>query len=120
MGNHAVEASPQAYARIGGALYLVVLVLGAFFVKGFVANKLIAPGDVATTAHWSLPGSVHTRQLGHDLEVLPETSQYWRPIKLDADRACVKLVLTFPEEGFGLLPEGDMGGVNLFPVVIRD
>lgn len=52
MGNHAVEASPQAYARIGGALYLVIIVLGAF-AEGFDANKLIAPGDAATTAHWS-------------------------------------------------------------------
>jgi hypothetical protein len=50
MGNHTVEASPQAYARIGGALYLVIIVLGAF-AEGFVANKLIAPGDAATTAH---------------------------------------------------------------------
>ena len=52
MGNHAVEASPQAYARIGGAFYLVIIVLGAF-AEGFDANKLIAPGDAATTAHWS-------------------------------------------------------------------
>jgi hypothetical protein len=29
MGNHTVEASPQAYARIGGTLYLVIIVLGA-------------------------------------------------------------------------------------------
>src|ERR1700730_4951018 len=50
MGNHTVEASPQAYARIGGALYLVIIVLGAF-AEGFVANKLISPGDAATTAH---------------------------------------------------------------------
>lgn len=47
MGNHAVEASPQAYARIGRALYLVIIVLGAF-AEGFDANKLIAPGDAAT------------------------------------------------------------------------
>ena len=50
MANHTVEASPQPYARIGGALYLVIIVLGAFS-EGFVANKLIAPGDAAATAH---------------------------------------------------------------------
>jgi hypothetical protein len=50
MAIQTVEASPQAYARIGGVLYLVIIVLGAF-AEGFVANKLIAPGDAATTAH---------------------------------------------------------------------
>jgi len=50
MAIQTVEASPQAYARIGGALYLVIIVLGAF-AEGFVASKLIAPGDAATTAH---------------------------------------------------------------------
>jgi len=34
----------------GGALSLVIIVLGAI-AEGFVANKLIAPGDAATTAH---------------------------------------------------------------------
>ena len=52
MGSHTVEASPQAYALIGGVLYLVIIVLGAF-AEGFVAHKLIALGDAATTAHWS-------------------------------------------------------------------
>jgi hypothetical protein len=50
MATQTVEARPQAYARIGGALYLLIIVLGAF-AEGFVANKLIAPGDAATTAH---------------------------------------------------------------------
>lgn len=50
MATQTVEACPQAYARIGGALYLLIIVLGAF-AEGFVANKLIAPGDAATTAH---------------------------------------------------------------------
>src|SRR5580698_6868684 len=50
MANHTVEGAPQIYARTGGALYLVIIVLGAF-AEGFVANKLIAPGDIATTAH---------------------------------------------------------------------
>ena len=50
MASRSVEAFPQAYARIGGALYLMIIVLGAF-AEGFVANKLIAPGDAATSAH---------------------------------------------------------------------
>jgi len=45
-----VELSPQRYARTGGALYLAIIILGAF-AEGFVANKLIAAGDAATTAH---------------------------------------------------------------------
>jgi hypothetical protein len=50
MAIQTVEASPQAYARIGGALYLIIIVLGAF-AEGFVSNKLVAPGDIAATAH---------------------------------------------------------------------
>ena len=45
-----VESSPQGYARLGGALYLAIIVLGAF-AEGFVTNKLVVPGDAATTAH---------------------------------------------------------------------
>jgi hypothetical protein len=50
MASQAVETSPQRYARIGGVLYLVIIALGAF-AEGFVANKLVVPGDAATTAH---------------------------------------------------------------------
>lgn len=45
-----VEASPQTYARIGGALYLLIIVagiLGELFVRG----RLIVSGDAAATAH---------------------------------------------------------------------
>jgi hypothetical protein len=49
MANKTVENSPQQYARIGGALYLAIIVLGAF-AEGFVANKLVVAGDAATTA----------------------------------------------------------------------
>jgi len=49
MASQTVEAFPQAYARIGGSLYLMIIVLGAF-AEGFVANKLIAPGDATATA----------------------------------------------------------------------
>ena len=30
MTDHSVETSPQLYARIGGVLYLVMIVLGVF------------------------------------------------------------------------------------------
>jgi hypothetical protein len=45
-----VETSPQLYARLGGALYLVVIVFG-LFAEGFVSNKLIVSGNAAATAH---------------------------------------------------------------------
>jgi uncharacterized protein DUF4386 len=49
MANKTVENSPQQYARIGGALYLAIIILGAFS-EGFVANKLVVTGDAVTTA----------------------------------------------------------------------
>jgi hypothetical protein len=45
-----IEATPQAYARLCGAIYLAVIVLGGFS-EGFVTNKLIVPGDAAASAH---------------------------------------------------------------------
>jgi Domain of unknown function (DUF4386) len=50
MAIQTVEIFPQRYARAGGALYLAIIVLGAF-AEGFVANKLIEPSDAAATAH---------------------------------------------------------------------
>jgi hypothetical protein len=50
VANRTVENFPQTYARIGGVLYLAIIVLGAF-AEGFVADKLLVPGDAATTAH---------------------------------------------------------------------
>jgi len=50
MANQSVETSPQRYARTGGALYLAIIVLGAF-AEGFVTNKLVVPSDPAATAH---------------------------------------------------------------------
>ena len=57
MANHTVETSPQRYARIGGALYLAIIVLGAF-AEGFVTNRLVVPSDPAATAHNILVSSV--------------------------------------------------------------
>jgi hypothetical protein len=48
--NKTVATSPQIYARTGGALYLAIIILGAF-AEGFVANKLVVTGDAAATAH---------------------------------------------------------------------
>src|SRR5580704_16963755 len=50
MQSRTVETSPQGYARLGGALYLVIIVLGAF-AEGFVTGKLVVAGDAAATAH---------------------------------------------------------------------
>jgi len=45
-----IRTSPQLYARIGGALYLVIIVAGIFG-EAFVRNGLIVTGDAAATAH---------------------------------------------------------------------
>jgi hypothetical protein len=50
MASQTFEAYPQRYARIGGALYLAIILLGAF-AEGFVANKLVVSGDAIATAH---------------------------------------------------------------------
>jgi len=44
-----LETSPQLYARIGGALYLVIIVLG-IFEEAFVRDRLIVSGNAAATA----------------------------------------------------------------------
>ncbi|MFW0739320.1 DUF4386 domain-containing protein [Flavobacterium sp. T12S277] len=44
------ETSPQFYARIAGALYLVIIVMG-FFAETFVRNKLFVPADANATAN---------------------------------------------------------------------
>lgn len=42
-------ASPQLYARIGGVLYLLIIIFG-FCSQFFVRDRLIVSGDVAATA----------------------------------------------------------------------
>lgn len=49
MVNHSIEKSPQVYARIGGGLYLLIIVLGIFS-QVFVRDKIIVAGDPAATA----------------------------------------------------------------------
>jgi Domain of unknown function (DUF4386) len=44
-----LEASPRVYARIGGALYLIIIVVGLFAEVG-VRGKLVVSGDATATA----------------------------------------------------------------------
>ena len=50
MTDRTIESSPQLYARIGGALYLLIIVIG-LFEEAFVRDKLIVSGDAAATAN---------------------------------------------------------------------
>src|SRR5512144_1322208 len=47
--NTAVEMRPQTYARIGGVLYLIIIVIGVLG-QAFVRDALIVGGDAAATA----------------------------------------------------------------------
>jgi Domain of unknown function (DUF4386) len=49
MTNHTVEISPQVYARIGGVLYLIIIVLGAVG-ELFIRGRIIVPGNAMATA----------------------------------------------------------------------
>ena len=49
MEDHEVETSPQIYARIGGVLYLIIIVIGTLG-EAFVRSRLIVSGDATATA----------------------------------------------------------------------
>jgi hypothetical protein len=49
MEEHRVEASPQVLSRIGGLLYLIIIVVGIFG-EAFVRDRLIVSGDATATA----------------------------------------------------------------------
>ena len=50
MEDHELQTSPQVYARIGGVLYLIIIIIG--FCSGFfVRDKLAVSGDVTATAN---------------------------------------------------------------------
>lgn len=49
MASHAVETSPQVYARVGGVLYLIIIVAGLFG-EVFVRGALVVSGDATATA----------------------------------------------------------------------
>jgi uncharacterized protein DUF4386 len=50
MTSHTIEASPQVYARIGGILYLMIIIAGALG-EIFIRGKLIVSGDAISTAN---------------------------------------------------------------------
>ena len=50
MTSRSSETSPQAYARVGGVLYLFIIVV-ALFGEAFVRGSLIVPRDAAATAN---------------------------------------------------------------------
>lgn len=50
MTNLAKSASPQIYARLAGAIYLVIIVMGGY-TEGVVMSSLVVPGDTAATMH---------------------------------------------------------------------
>src|SRR6266545_4448857 len=49
MEEHQVEASPRVLSRIGGVLYLIIIVVGLFG-EAFVRDRLIVSGDATATA----------------------------------------------------------------------
>src|SRR5215831_7628630 len=49
MTERRVGSSPQLYARIGGVLYLLIIIIGGFG-ELFVRDKLIVSGDLKATA----------------------------------------------------------------------
>jgi hypothetical protein len=50
MNNRNAQISPQVYARIGGVIYLIIIVAGIFG-ELFVRGKLIVSGNATTTAN---------------------------------------------------------------------
>jgi hypothetical protein len=48
--DRSAETSPQVYARIGGVLYLIIIVIGLFG-EAFIREKLIVSGDATATAN---------------------------------------------------------------------
>jgi len=50
MSNELYVTRPQAYARLGGVLYLAVILFGAFS-EGYAMDTLIVPADAGATAH---------------------------------------------------------------------
>lgn len=93
-----LEDRPNVYARLAGAIYLVVIVFGGFS-EGFVASKLLAPGDAALTAHNILAASgLWNASLAGNLIVpLIAVPQLWIEYRLlrPAGRGLAQLFLLF-------------------------
>lgn len=49
MEGYRVEAAPRTLARIGGALYLIIIA-GGVFGEAFIRSRVVVPGDAAATA----------------------------------------------------------------------
>jgi Domain of unknown function (DUF4386) len=49
MGEHRIETPPRALARVGGVLYLIIIVLGILG-EAFVRGRIVVSGDATTTA----------------------------------------------------------------------
>lgn len=64
MSENPIEKSPQLFARIGGALYLIIIALGLYG-QMFIRDRVITSGDAAAFAPWSRCG---------DLAWLPNSS----------------------------------------------
>ena len=52
-----VESSPKSYARFGGGLYLVIIVLG-IFAEALVRGRLVSPDAMTTVANLTAMGSL--------------------------------------------------------------
>jgi hypothetical protein len=50
MTSRSVENSPQTYARIGGVIYLIIIVAGGID-EAFIRSRFIVPGDALATTH---------------------------------------------------------------------
>jgi hypothetical protein len=49
LDNHEIRTSPQIYARIGGVLYLITIVVGILN-EAFVKGRIVVSGDATATA----------------------------------------------------------------------
>ncbi|GAB3297466.1 DUF4386 domain-containing protein [Hymenobacter humi] len=78
MTSRTIDNSPLTYARIGGALYLVIILFG-LFAEGFVTSKLLVSGDAAATARNILasPGLWRLSVAGNLLVVLCAVPLLW-------------------------------------------
>lgn len=66
MTDRVTQAWPRLYARIAGALYLIVII-GGTFAELFVRARLVVPGDAAATAH-----NIHVHELLYRLAFVVE------------------------------------------------
>src|SRR5256885_14262692 len=60
--SHINSFSPQTYSRVGGLLYLIIIITGLFG-ELFVRNKLIVSGDAASTVN-NITGSLMLWRIG--------------------------------------------------------